>query len=184
MTRIYTKTGDAGETSLFGGGRVSKDHPRVEAYGELDELNATLGMARAAGLGKELDALVEKLQVELFTVGSVLATPSDTKAANVIPLIEPEWVSDMEAAIDRLETELPPMTHFILPGGGAASATLHLARTVCRRAERHTSRLHREGEIGPEPGVYLNRLSDLLFILARTANAGRSEPLWKPGSSR
>jgi cob(I)alamin adenosyltransferase len=182
MTRIYTKTGDAGQTSLFGGGRVAKDHPRVQAYGELDELNATLGMARAAGLAQELDALIEKLQVELFTVGSVLATPTDTKAANVIPLIESEWVSDMEAAIDRLETELPPMTHFILPGGSPASATLHLARTVCRRVERHTSRLHLDGEIGPEPGVYLNRLSDLLFVLARVANhrAGVEDVKWIP----
>lgn len=180
--KIYTKTGDAGETGLFGGGRVGKDAPRVEAYGELDELNAVLGMVRAANRDSGIDALLERLQVELFTVGAVLATPRDTKAAAVIPVIEAGWVTDLEDAIDRLETELAPMTHFILPGGTPASAALHLARTVCRRAERRVVPLQRSGEVGPEAGVYLNRLSDLLFVLARVANhrADVADVKWIP----
>ena len=169
MTRIYTKTGDAGETGLFGGQRVGKDSTRVEAYGELDELNATLGWARASLQDRGLDALLEKLQVELFTVGSTLATPKGTKASDFIPPIEAAWITEMEQAIDRLETELPAMTHFILPGGTRASAALHVSRTVCRRAERRVVPLQREGEVDGLVGIYLNRLSDLLFVLARVA---------------
>lgn len=180
--RIYTKTGDAGETSLFGGGRVGKDAARVDAYGELDELNAVLGLVRAEVDDRELDALLERLQVELFTVGAVLATPRDTKAAGVIPQVEAAWIEAQERDIDRLDATLPAMTHFILPGGSRASASLHLARTVCRRVERRVVPLLRSGEIGAEVGIYLNRLSDLLFVLARVVNhrAGVADVKWIP----
>lgn len=182
MTRIYTKTGDAGETSLFGGGRVGKDSARVDAYGELDELNAVLGLARSDVQDPEVDALLERLQVELFTVGAVLATPADTKAAAVIPQVEAAWISAQEEAIDALDGSLPAMTHFILPGGSRASASLHLARTVCRRVERKVVPLLRSGDVGPEVGQYLNRLSDLLFVLARVVNhrAGVPDVKWIP----
>jgi cob(I)alamin adenosyltransferase len=182
VTRIYTKTGDAGETSLFGGGRVGKDDTRVAAYGGVDELNATLGLARSLGLARELDAVVEKLQAQLFTVGAVLATPSDTKASAAIPHVQPEWVSAMEEAIDAWDAELPPLRSFILPGGCQAAGALHLARTVCRRAERAVVPLLRSGEVEAQVGVYLNRLSDLLFAMARMANlrAGVEDVIWRP----
>lgn len=167
--KIYTKTGDGGETALFGGGRVGKDDPRVEAYGEIDELNALLGVARAEGLG-ELDTLVRSLQEQLFALGSILATPAGTKAAKVLPPLKPEWVTAMEGAIDGFDAELSPLTSFILPGGTRASAFLHLARTVCRRAERRVVPLVRDDKVEPSVVVYLNRLSDLLFTLARVAN--------------
>ncbi len=181
MTSIYTKTGDGGETGLFGGGRVPKDHPRVEAYGDVDELNAALGLARAQGLG-ELDALAKRLQDELFTVGAVLATPQGTKAAQAISPVKPEWSVAMEKAIDLFDGELKPLSAFILPGGTAAAAALHLARTVCRRAERRVVALAREGQAGNEVVVYLNRLSDLLFTMARMANhsAGVPDVPWAP----
>lgn len=180
--KIYTKTGDAGETGLFGGGRVSKDDERVDAYGEVDELNATLGLARSLSMPADLDALLQRIQDQLFTVGSVLATPLGTKAAAHIPQIKPEWVETMEKAIDAFETELSPMTHFILPGGSQASSALHLARTVCRRAERRVVPLLREGKASGEVGVFLNRLSDLLFVMARVANhrAGVPDVKWIP----
>ncbi len=184
--KIYTKTGDAGETGLFGGGRVAKDDERVDAYGEVDELNATLGMARSVPIPSELEILLHRLQDQLFTVGAVLATPLGTKAATHIPQIHPDWIRAMEQAIDGFETELPKMTHFILPGGSPASSALHLARTVCRRAERRVVGLLREGKVPPEVGVFLNRLSDLLFVMARIANhrAGVADVKWiaeKPG---
>ncbi|ATB28188.1 cob(I)yrinic acid a,c-diamide adenosyltransferase [Melittangium boletus] len=168
--KIYTKTGDAGETGLFGGGRVPKDSARVEAYGEVDELNASLGLARALGMPSDLDGLLQRLQDQLFTVGAVLATPTGTKASGFIPPLKPEWVTDMEQAIDTFETELSPMTHFILPGGSQAAAALHLSRTVCRRAERRVVAALHTGEASAEAVTYLNRLSDLLFVLARVAN--------------
>lgn len=182
MTRIYTKTGDAGETSLFGGGRVGKDADRVDAYGELDELNAVLGLARADVEDAELDALLERIQVELFTVGAVLATPKYTKAAAVIPQVEAGWITAQEQDIDRLDATLPAMTHFILPGGSRASAALHLARTVCRRVERRVVPLLRAGDVDGEVGQYLNRLSDLLFVLSRVVNhrAGVADVKWIP----
>ncbi|HEX8702591.1 MAG TPA: cob(I)yrinic acid a,c-diamide adenosyltransferase [Myxococcaceae bacterium] len=180
--KIYTKTGDAGETGLFGGGRVQKDDERVDAYGEVDELNAVLGLARGFSPADELDALLQRLQDQLFTVGAVLATPLGTKASAHIPQLRPEWVEAMEKAIDGFETELPKMTHFILPGGSQASAALHLARTVCRRAERRVVPLLREGKVPMEVGVFLNRLSDLLFVMARVANhrAGVPDVKWIP----
>jgi len=179
--KIYTKTGDGGETGLFGGGRVAKDSPRVAAYGEVDELNATLGAARAAGVGA-LDGLSQTLQEQLFTVGAVLATPRGTKADAHIPHIKPEWIVDMETAMDALDAELPKMTHFILPGGTAGAAALHLSRTVCRRAERKAVPLVRDGTVDAQVVQFLNRLSDLLFMLARAVNhrAGVEDVKWVP----
>ncbi len=181
MTGIYTKTGDGGETGLFGGGRVGKDHPRVEAYGEVDELNSALGVARATGAG-ELDALLQTLQDQLFTLGSMLATPQGSKADAAIPHLQADWVQAMERAIDGFDAELKPLTAFILPGGTPCAAALHLARTICRRTERKVVPLFREGKIGPESVVYLNRLSDLLFTMARVANhrAGIADTPWVP----
>lgn len=177
--KIYTKTGDTGHTALFGGGRVHKDDHRVEAYGQVDELNSVLGLARAEGLGA-LDALVRTLQDQLFTIGSILATPRDAKAAAHIPHLQPAWISAMEAQIDAWDLQLPPLTSFILPGGSKAASWLHLARTVCRRAERHVVSLHREGHAETEVVTYLNRLSDLLFAAARFANleAGVADVPW------
>jgi cob(I)alamin adenosyltransferase len=167
---------------LFGGGRVSKDDERVDAYGEVDELNATLGLARGFSMTAELDGLLQRLQDQLFTVGAVLATPMEAKAAAHIPQVQPEWVEAMEKAIDGFETELPKMTHFILPGGSQASGALHLARTVCRRAERRVVPMLREGKVPAQVGVFLNRLSDLLFVMARVANhrAGVPDVKWIP----
>jgi cob(I)alamin adenosyltransferase len=167
--KIYTKTGDAGDTGLFGGGRVHKDDARVEAYGQVDELNAVLGLVRCEPL-TDLDELVHRLQDQLFTVGAVLATPADSKAAKVVAPVREEWITAMEDAIDQFDTELPPLTSFILPGGSRAASLLHLARTVCRRAERRVVPLHRQGAVGPEVVIFLNRLSDLLFTMARVAN--------------
>jgi cob(I)alamin adenosyltransferase len=168
--KIYTKTGDAGETSLFDNSRVSKADPRVEAYGEVDELNACLGAARAAGLDADLSAVAEQIQRELFAVGARLADP----AARVSPRVTKAVVGEddiarLEQTIDRLEGELAPLRRFILPGGSPAGAHLHYARTVCRRAERRVVGL---GADAAEPPVliYLNRLSDLLFVMARAAN--------------
>lgn len=177
--KIYTKTGDGGDTSLFGGGRVGKDHERVEAYGQLDELNAVLGVARAHGLG-QLDGLTEALQAQLFTVGSILATPKDSKAAAHLPKMKASWVTDMEHAIDELDRVLPALTTFILPAGTPGAAALHHARCVCRRVERSIVPLVRSGGVDAEVVVFLNRLSDLLFTMARGANfyAGVKDVAW------
>ncbi len=177
--KIYTKTGDAGETSLFGNRRVSKADARVDAYGEVDELNACLGAARAAGLDAELSAMLEVIQKELFAIGARLADPSHSIAARVTKAdIVDAQVARLEAIIDRLEGELPALRRFILPGGGPAGATLHLARTVCRRAERRIVAM--TSSVDPIVVVYLNRLSDLLFVMARVANrrAGLPETEW------
>ena len=178
MTRIYTKTGDAGETSLFGGGRVRKSDPRVDAYGEVDELNASVGVARAQAEGSGLEHLLQTIQDQLFTVGAILATPRDSKAYQHVPKIQAEWISEMERAIDAFDEELPPLKSFILPGGTALASSLHLARTVCRRAERRLVASQAE----PQAMVYLNRLSDLLFTMARIANfrAGVADVPWNP----
>ncbi len=182
--KIYTRTGDMGQTGLFGGGRVPKDDPRVTAYGEVDELNAALGVARAAGLGT-LDPWCQDLQDQLFTVGAVLATPRGTRAAAHIPHVREEWVAAMESRIDELQATLPPQTHFILPGGTPAAAALHLARTVCRRAERTVVPLFREGQVEELALRFLNRLSDFLFVMARAANhrAGVKDVPWIPGGT-
>lgn len=177
--KIYTKTGDGGDTGLFGGGRVGKDDARVEAYGQVDELNSVLGLARAEGLGK-LDSLAQSLQDQLFTVGSILATPKESKAAAHIPQVQDSWITAMEQAIDSYDLELAPLTAFILPGGSKAASALHLARTVCRRAERHVVPLFRQGLVDAQVVVFLNRLSDLLFAMARYANhlAGVKDVPW------
>jgi len=182
VTSIYTKTGDGGETGLFGGGRVAKDHPRVDAYGEVDELNAAIGVARSLGLDPELDALLLPIQAQLFTLGSVLATPPQTKAEKTIPKIQPAWSEAMELAIDKFDRELPSLRQFILPGGTPTASALHLARTICRRAERRVVALTRANEVEPKVLVYLNRLSDLLFTMARISNhrAGFPDIPWSP----
>ena len=182
MTRTYTKTGDAGQTGLFGGGRVRKDHVRVDAYGEVDELNALLGVIRALGPEGELDAVLGKLQDELFSLGSMLATPMTEKAYGFIPKVTPTHVEAMEKLIDAADAELPALTSFILPGGSQVAAQLHLARTVCRRAERRAVSLVDAKEIEPIVVTWLNRLSDLLFTLARLANhrAGVKDVPWNP----
>src|SRR5687767_13736428 len=146
MTSIYTKTGDGGDTGLFGGGRVGKEDVRVDAYGQVDELNACLGVARAEGLGA-MDALAGAVQDQLFTVGAVLATPAGTKAQAAIPKVKEEWSKSMEQAIDGFDKELPALQSFILPAGTKAAAALHLARTVCRRAERRVIPLFRAGKV-------------------------------------
>ena len=181
MTGIVTKTGDKGDTGLFGGGRVGKEDIRVDAYGQVDELNAAIGVARAEGLGA-MDLLAGVIQDQLFTVGAVLATPAGTKAEAVIPKVRPEWATSMEQAIDAFDQELKPLTSFILPGGTKAAASLHFARTVCRRAERRVVPLFRAGKVGDEVVIYLNRLSDLLFTMARVANhrAGVTDVPWTP----
>ena len=178
--KIYTKTGDSGETSLFDNTRVSKADARVDAYGEVDEMNACLGAARAAGVDAETSALIEALQKDLFALGARLADPSSRIAGRVTKAsIGEADVQRLEQAIDRLESTLPPLRRFILPGGSAAGALLHLARTVCRRAERRVIGLGPDA-VDPILIVYLNRLSDLLFVMARTVNqrAGVPETEW------
>jgi len=184
--KIYTKTGDAGDTGLFGGPRVSKDDARVEAYGEVDELNAALGAARARGLDAEIDRLLEAVQEQLFTVGAELATPPGAKAHSAVPPISPDWIGALETAIDRFQEELPPLRHFILPGGSRPGADLHLARAVCRRAERRVVALHRREPVAPEVLSLLNRLSDFLFVAARLANhrTRTAEVAWTPDGGR
>jgi cob(I)alamin adenosyltransferase len=168
--RIYTKTGDSGETSLFDNTRVSKADARVDAYGDVDELNACLGAARAAGLDADLSASLEQIQKDLFALGARLADPSARIAERVTKAaVAAADIERLEQTIDRLETELPALRRFILPGGSAAGSLLHLARTVCRRAERRVVALG-PGAVEPPLIVYLNRLSDLLFVMARAAN--------------
>jgi cob(I)alamin adenosyltransferase len=181
VVKIYTKTGDEGMTGLLGRGRVSKDAVRIAAYGTVDELNALLGVARAQGLDSSADGLVAQIQSELFLVGSALADPSPEGQFH--NTIKPEHIERLEQTIDRLESELEPLVQFILPGGAQPAAQLHLARTVCRRGERLIVELSREpGEAVAKPVlVYLNRLSDLLFVLARAVNhrAGVADVLWE-----
>lgn len=178
--KIYTKTGDDGSTGLLGRGRVAKDDPRIEAYGTVDELNAVLGIARSQGIDRESDAMVAQLQDQLFVLGSALADPSPTGPYH--EAITGEHAACLEGWIDALEAELPPLHQFILPGGSPASAQLHLARTVCRRAERWVVKLARQPDedVPLTLVVYLNRLSDLLFVLARAANhrAGVADIPW------
>jgi cob(I)alamin adenosyltransferase len=180
VVRIYTRTGDTGETGLFDGTRVSKADPRVDAYGEVDEVNACLGAALAAGVGDDIAAVLTTVQKDLFAVGARLADPSARIADRVTKAtVTADQIELLERTIDRLETELAPLRRFILPGGSPAGALLHLARTVCRRAERRVVAL---GADSVEPGViiYLNRLSDLLFVMARAVNhrAGIPETEW------
>jgi len=178
--KIYTKTGDTGDTSLFDNSRVSKADARVDAYGEVDELNACLGAARAAGLDADLSAAIVAIQKELFAVGARLADPSLRIADRVTKAaVQESDVERLEQTIDRLETELEPLRRFILPGGSSPGALLHLGRTVCRRAERRVVGLGAKA-VDPIVIVYLNRLSDLLFVMARAVNrrAGIPETEW------
>jgi cob(I)alamin adenosyltransferase len=179
--KIYTKTGDDGTTGLFGGGRVEKASARVEAYGTVDETNAVIGIARATGLEKMTDEVLARVQVDLFTLGAELACVPGKEAKLAMKLLDVADAERLEHAIDDAEKELPPLKSFVLPGGSAQAAALHLARTVCRRAERAVLAV---GDAKPraEVVVYLNRLSDLLFVFARRANvhAGVADVPWTP----
>ena len=179
--KIYTKTGDKGDTSLFGGQRVPKDALRIEAYGTVDELNSMLGIVRADNNTEELDGILERVQNQLFDVGADLATPRSVTGKNV-KRIDLKHSHHLEKRIDQLETHLKPLKAFVLPGGSPVAARLHFARTVCRRAERAVVRLSRNEDIGDSITIYLNRLSDLLFVMARYANhvAKVPETKWKP----
>lgn len=177
--KIYTRTGDEGETSLFSGGRVRKDHLRVEAYGTVDELNSLLGLARAETLPDLAQQRLERIQNELFIIGADLATPMESSPA-WLKRLPMDVIEPLEIEIDEMTLELPALKNFILPGGTRAAATIHVARTVCRRAERLTIRLKSEESLNPAIIVYLNRLSDWLFTLARWINlrAGEPETRW------
>ena len=179
--KIYTRTGDSGQTGLFGGGRVSKTHPRVEAYGDVDELNAAIGMARAIEMMPRIDEVLVPVQRDLFAIGALLATPDRDKMKRQLEKasIDERRIRELEQAIDDGDAELEPLRSFIVPGGTPKAAALHVARTVCRRSERRVIALDQE-EIPAIVIVYLNRLSDLLFTLARVANrrAGAGEVTW------
>lgn len=181
--KIYTRTGDRGDTGLFGGGRVSKDAARIEGYGSVDELNASLGLARAhvrehAPLARA-DALLTRVQSDLFVLGADLATPPEARTRP--PRITDAHIATLEQDIDRLEADLPPLRNFILPGGGPAPAALHFARTIARRAERAVVRAARTETIAPQAITYLNRLSDFLFVLARWCahTTGEPDEIWQ-----
>ena len=182
---LYTRTGDTGQTALFGGGRVPKDHPRVEAYGSVDELNSTLGVAVAFLPQRRLITALQGIQNELFNIGSELASESGGRAAEVGRLfLEPEAkIAALERLIDDYDARLPALRTFVLPSGSQAGALLHLARTVCRRTERAVVRLAGQEPVNPAILTYLNRLSDLLFVLARYVNkaAGKPETPWRKG---
>ena len=180
--KIYTKTGDAGTTGLFGGGRVPKDDARVDAYGDVDELNAVIGAARASGPMPRVDEVLVSVQRDLFAIGALLATPDIAKMNDHLAKarIDEARIAELERAIDACDNELEPLKAFIIPGGTPKAAELHVARTVCRRAERKVVHLQHSVELPSLVIVYLNRLSDLLFSLARVANrrAGTGEVTW------
>ena len=186
LSRIYTKSGDAGETGLGDGSRAPKDHPRVAAYGSVDELNAVLGLLLAQCPGLPEADLLRGVQNDLFDVGADLCVPQPAdEAAGARLRVRPEQAARLEAAIDRLNAGLKPLTSFVLPGGRPAAAWCHLARTVCRRAEREVVTLSHAEPVNPEVIVYLNRLSDLLFVLARVYNNnGQEDVLWHPGQTQ
>jgi cob(I)alamin adenosyltransferase len=183
LTRIYTRAGDAGETSLGDGSRVPKTDPRIEAYGTVDELNSVIGLALAGDLPAEFRPWLEQVQNDLFDLGADLSVPLEDQRRERLRLM-PSQVERLEELCDRVNEELEPLKSFVLPGGTEAASRLHVARAVCRRAERRSAALADEQEVNPAGLAYLNRLSDLLFILARAANAGSQEPLWRPGSSQ
>jgi cob(I)alamin adenosyltransferase len=182
LTKIYTRGGDAGETSLGDGSRVSKLDARIAAYGTVDELNAAIGAIVSGDCPEPVRAVLSKVQNELFDLGADLSVPLEHEGRL---RVTQEQIDALETTCNRFNAELPELRSFVLPGGTEAAARLHVARTVCRRAERDALAASREHELNPLALVYLNRLSDLLFILARVANAstGRAEPLWRPGSS-
>lgn len=185
--KIYTKTGDKGETSLYGGTRVSKAAARVESYGTLDELNAFIGLAKAEISDEKVLSQLQKIQFDLFTVGSEAATPTDKMflangKSRLDLLISEEEITELERWMDDFDAELEPLKFFILPSGGKAAATIHVCRTVCRRAERSMVFLRETEEVRPELIKYLNRLSDYLFVLARYISkiSGEKEDFWNP----
>jgi len=177
--KIYTGAGDEGLTALLGGGKVSKDDPRIAAYGAIDELNAALGVCRATGLSAEIDGGVAQLQHEMFTLGAELASPE--AAPRGIDLLGAAAIERIEHTIDQFEADLPPLRQFILPGGSPAAAALHFARCVCRRAERELVALSHASAVRPLALIYVNRVGDLLFVLARSANAaaGAGDVPWE-----
>lgn len=185
--KIYTRRGDGGETDLLAGGRVAKDHPRIEACGAVDELNAQLGVCAAATEHADLRRIAEHAQGLLFDLGAYLASP-DPRRRERSGVSGPQAadVEELELHIDELERELAPLHRFVLPGGCAAAAGFHVARTVCRRAERSAVRLHRDEAVGGDALRYLNRLSDLLFVLARVENrrAGIPDVEWSGPAGR
>ena len=180
--KIYTRTGDTGETALFGGGRVPKDHARVAAYGDVDELNSVIGLIRATEPAALFDPLLELIQRDLFSIGGHLATPDPERVRKALEkaTLSPERVSEFERAMDEADQELEPLKAFVLPAGSPKAAALHLGRTVCRRAERSVVHLAHDNDVPELFVVYLNRLSDLLFTLARLANhrAGVKDVTW------
>lgn len=180
ITKVYTKTGDDGRTGLGGGQRIEKDSPRIEAYGTVDELNSQIGAALAEGLAEPVASSLASIQNQLFHLGSDLCTLESDKERRPVPRIEERHVAALEKTIDRLSEELPPLENFILPGGSRGAAQLHLARTVCRRAERLVVALARSESVGAQTIPYLNRLSDLLFVMARYENKQRAvaDILW------
>jgi len=180
ITRVYTRTGDDGTTGLGGGQRVSKASLRIAVYGTVDELNALIGVAMATGLDKELVGDLERIQNELFHLGSDLCFLEEDKESTALPGIEEHHITSLEELMDRLSAELPPLENFVLPGGSPGAARLHVARTCCRRAERELVQLAGEERIGAHTLRYLNRLSDALFLMARFENLrqGVEEPTW------
>lgn len=184
LTKIYTKQGDTGTTALGGGQRVPKDNLRVCAYGNVDELNSAIGVALAQGLCDRLAHELTAIQNELFDLGSDLCFLEEDKQKYALPQIEARHIAKLEALIDEMTAAVGPLENFILPGGSVGAANLHLARTICRRAERDAATLAREEGIGAHVLGYLNRLSDALFVMARYENLQRAvaEPLWRPGA--
>jgi cob(I)alamin adenosyltransferase len=180
ITKVYTRTGDDGTTGLGGGQRVPKDSPRIEAYGTVDELSSTIGVAMALGLEPRLTETLARIQNELFNLGSDLCILEEDKVKMPVPVVEERNVDALERLMDELSEELPPLDNFILPGGSPGAAQLHVARTVCRRAERLTIALARLEPVGPFVVKYLNRLSDALFVMSRYESAKRGIPdiLW------
>jgi cob(I)alamin adenosyltransferase len=168
--KIYTKTGDKGETSLFGGTRVSKDSLRIETYGTVDELNSVIGICRCLIADKKIEKILTVIQNDLFVIGADLATPLETKKKNVVR-INSKAITHLEKYIDAIDSRLNPLQNFILPGGSQAAAFLHYARTVCRRAERLVVKLSAKEKNNKYPLIYMNRLSDLLFVLSRCVNS-------------
>jgi cob(I)alamin adenosyltransferase len=185
LNRIYTRTGDQGLTRLSDGQRVAKDSPRVQAYGSVDELNSWLGFALSLDLAEPLAETAIRIQSELFDLGADLSTPQEAELSFYVPRIEQRHVDALESLIDSLNEQLPSLDNFVLPGGDRAAAALHVARAVCRRTEREALSLSREETIGEHVLPYLNRLSDMLFVMARWQNkhTGSEEPIWQPGSS-
>jgi cob(I)alamin adenosyltransferase len=180
ITKVYTRTGDDGTTGLGSGGRMGKDSPRIEAYGTVDELNSQVGLALAAGVNEKIAGPLAAIQNDLFHLGSDLCVPEEEKARLPVPQIEARHVQALEELMDRLSEELAPLENFVLPGGSPGAAQLHVARTVCRRAERAVVALSRRESVGAFTVKYLNRLSDALFVMARHENARRGIPdvLW------